>query len=192
MRPVKPFPSGFFLRPTLAVAPRLLGCKVSTCIDGQLTSGIISEVEAYLPDDSASHSFRGRTKRNNAMFLAGGHAYVYFIYGNHYCFNVVTEAADIGAAVLIRALQPLEGIETMRLRRFGDASLTAKDTLLTNGPGKLCKALGIDLRHSGTPLNQPGQIFVQPFSPVAKATIFATPRIGISTAQERLWRFCVR
>ncbi|MBE9470995.1 MAG: DNA-3-methyladenine glycosylase, partial [Chloroflexi bacterium] len=132
----------FFVRDTLTVARALLGQRLVRMLDGVRLSGRIVEVEAYIGEkDQASHARCGLTGRNAPMFGPPGHAYVYFIYGMHHCFNVVTERQNYPAAVLIRALEPLEGIEVMRARRGG-----VPHVRLTNGPARLCQALNIDRR----------------------------------------------
>src|SRR5712691_60192 len=136
-------PREFYIRSNvLTVARELLGkLLVVPAADGPRVSGVIVETEAYRgPQDRASHAYGGRrTKRTETMYAIGGTAYVYFVYGMHYQFNVVTNVNDIPHAVLIRALEPVEGLELMRVRRHGQPDLN-----LSNGPGKLCIALGID------------------------------------------------
>jgi DNA-3-methyladenine glycosylase len=116
-----PLPRLFYLRPTLAVAHDLLGCLFVKRTGKKLLVGKIVEVEAYKQNDPASHSFHGQTQRNDVMFLEGGHLYVYFTYGMHFCANVVTGKEGIGEAVLIRAVEPLSGLETMEKNRFSVA-----------------------------------------------------------------------
>src|SRR6185437_16247923 len=136
-------PRDFYIRPNvLTVARDLLGkLLVVPAEDGRRVSGMIVEVEAYRgPDDRASHAYGGRrTRRTETMYGVGGVAYVYFVYGMYYQFNVVSNVADVPHAILVRALEPIEGIELMRKRRHQHP-----DHHLTNGPGKLCIALGID------------------------------------------------
>ncbi|MDQ3822619.1 MAG: DNA-3-methyladenine glycosylase [Actinomycetota bacterium] len=169
----------FFARSVHEVAPDLLG--VEFLVDG--VGGTIVEVEAYDQEDPAAHGYRGRTARNASMFGPPGHAYVYRSYGIHWCVNFVCEAEDVAAAVLVRALEPTHGLDTMRARRGLD------DTrLLCSGPGRLCQALGITREHDGLPLDEP------PFElreRAAKPEIVAGPRIGITRAAERPWRYGV-
>ena len=145
-------------------------------------SGRIVETEAYVQGDPASHSTRGRTPRTEPMFGEPGHAYVYFIYGCHSCMNVVTHPEGIAGAALIRALQPLEGIELMRRNR-GRESLHH----LCSSPGKLTAALGIDVTNSGEDLLGDRLYLVDDDTDVGE--IIARPRIGIKAATEKLWRF---
>lgn len=166
--------AAFFARPALAVAPDLIGATL--LVNG--VGGVIVETEAYHRDDPASHSFPGPTKRNAVMFGGPAHAYVYFIYGVHWCLNFT--CADAGA-VLVRALEPSEGIEAMRERR-GQAKLTA----LCSGPGKLAQALAVGPAHNGLSLLAP------PFElhAVPRGIELATGvRIGITKAAEHPWRF---
>lgn len=138
-------------------ARRLLGCQLISEIDGRFVRVKIVEVEAYDELDEASHTFRGRTKRNDAMFKAAGHLYVYFTYGMHYCCNVVCGDEGFGSGVLVRAVEPIEGVEVMEERR-GRAGLE-----LSNGPGKACQALGIDTSWSGHDLSRaPIRLMKQP------------------------------
>lgn len=186
-REITPLPRSFYLRPTLTVARDLLG-KILTRIDhGVQLSGRIVEVEAYLGlSDPAAHTFKGKTKRNQVMFLEGGHLYVYFTYGMHYCANVVTEAEGIGHACLIRAIEPLEGLEVMRARRK-----VKRDVDLTNGPAKLCQALGIDLRMNGTDLLG-DEISIGDAPKINSALIGTSKRIGITKGAEHPWRFFMK
>ena len=180
--------SSFYRRPTVEVARDLLGkILVHREDSGMVSSGIIVEVEAYGGqhgrDDRASHAFRGKTERNRAMFEAGGVAYVYFIYGMYFCFNVVTEAKGSGAAVLIRALEPLEGIEHMCARRK-----TTDIVKLTNGPGKLCMAMNIDRQLTGKSLRS-GRIHIVDSG--VQPRIRQSARIGIRKSAEKKWRFYI-
>lgn len=177
-----------FQMPTLTVAHAILGMELHTWADGTHTSGRIVEVEAYGPSgDAACHAARGRTERNQAMYLEAGRCYVYFIYGCHYCVNVVTERPGIAAAVLVRALEPLDGVETMRSRRGA-----VDQRSLTNGPGKLCRALGIDRRFNGEDLTASSLIQLRPNIAPPSSSVRCTPRIGISKSKDLLWRFYVQ
>jgi DNA-3-methyladenine glycosylase len=168
------------------VAPRLLGCLlVRELEDGTRISGRIVETEAYHQSDAASHSYKGKTPRTEIMFGPPGFVYVYFTYGMHYCVNVVTGPEGEGSAVLIRAIEPVEGIERMRANRGG-----LETTQLTNGPAKLCQALQIDKQLNGHDLHTlPLQLRVQP--PIDASEIVTTTRIGITKDAHRPWRFYV-
>ncbi len=160
------------------IAPRLLN---KLLVHGDCV-GRISEVEAYREDDPASHTFRGRTARNEVMFGPAGHLYVYFTYGMHHCANDVTGHPGTGAAVLLRAVEPLEGVEIMRVRRRGRAALT-------DGPAKLCQAFDIDLRLNGSDLldrDGPG-LFDDGTPPPTVPRV--GPRVGISRAVDVPWRW---
>jgi len=168
------------------VASQLLGCFLAREIDGQSVVGRIVETEAYHQSDAASHSYRGRTPRTEVMFGPPGRAYVYFTYGMHYCMNVVTGPVGEGSAVLIRALEPLEGIDVMRAKRAG-----CRDHELTNGPAKLCYAFEINKSLNGHDLSQkPLQLL--PGKAVVQKNIVTTTRIGISESKEKPWRFYIR
>lgn len=188
----------FFARPTPLVARELLGkVLVHILADGTRLSGRIVETEAYRPDDQASHSFRGPTPRTAPMFGPPGVAYVYFTYGMHYCFNVSTEAEAIGAAVLIRALEPLEGVQVME--QFRRASLRQDKPLrpadVARGPGNVCKAMSIGREHSGYDMpqrNSPLFIADDGFRP---ALIRTSARVGVSgdeLAKSVPWRFYIQ
>jgi DNA-3-methyladenine glycosylase len=162
-------------------APRLLGCYLVRELDGQKIVGKIVEVEAYSQTDAASHSYRGQTPRTSVMFGVAGHAYVYFTYGMHYCMNIVTGPVGHGSAVLIRALEPLEGLKVMGFNR-------GRKTDLCNGPAKLCQALEINKNFNGHDLRHPPlQLIIKP--PIDNKKIVHTTRIGISRDTHRPWRF---
>jgi DNA-3-methyladenine glycosylase len=186
-------PREFYRRSdVLTVARDLLGkLLVVPAADGERVSGKIVEVEAYRgPEDRASHAYGGRrTKRTETMYGAGGIAYVYFVYGMYYQFNVVSGVADVPHAILVRALEPVEGIELMRARRHSHP-----DHNLTNGPGKLCIAMGIDRELNGADL-QGDKVWLEDFETVSPRRIARGPRIGIDYAQEWIdkpWRFWIR
>ncbi len=176
---------GFFSRYTPDVARELLGCLLVRRVGRATLSGRVVEVEAYRgSDDPASHSYRGPTKRSAIMFGEAGHVYVFFSYGNHWCLNFTTEAEGQPGAVLIRALEPVEGIEAMKKSRG-----VSKVAQLTNGPGKLTKALSIDGVFNGEDLAKSRRLYVLGREqPVRVAT---SARIGISKGRERQWRFFV-
>lgn len=184
---MNPIQRSFFARPTLEVAPELLGMRLWSRFGRKETSGIIVEVEAYHQLDEASHSYRGPTKRNEAMFREGGHLYVYLIYGMHYCMNVVTETAGSGAAVLIRALEPLDGLELMRERRGA-----RPDRELANGPAKLCEALGVGPELQGEDLLASPRVGIEPCRRIADSEIAISTRVGITKAVDAEWRFYLR
>ena len=178
----------FYDRPTVVVARELLGRRLVRVLeDGQRLSGRICETEAYAgPDDEASHAYR-RTPRSAIMYGAPGHAYVYFIYGMHYCLNVVTERAGCPGAVLIRGLLPAEGLPTLRLRRPG-----IPDARLADGPGKLCRALGLTTALNGVDLATGETLFIEAGEPVSDDRVRCTARIGVRgdvEARSRPWRF---
>jgi DNA-3-methyladenine glycosylase len=184
-------PRKFFLDSPEKVGRALLGKLIVSRLDGELLVGRIVELEAYIGyDDQAAHAFAGKTERNAVLFGPPGFAYVYFIYGMYYCLNIACEPEGQAGSVLIRALEPVSGLETMaRLRKLPDA---AKPRLLTSGPGRLCQALaitraahnGLDVCSSGSPL----QIHDDSYR---AESILATPRIGISKAVDRPLRFLI-
>ena len=168
-----------FSAPSEQVARRLIGVRF--LVNG--TGGIIVETEAYDREDPASHSFSGPSPRNAAMFGPPGCAYVYRSYGIHWCLNFVCREAGHGAGVLIRALEPTDGLAAMRARRG-----LADSRLLCAGPGRVGQALAIDPRHNGMRLDQPPfELFAA--EPGIGLTVVAGPRVGISKAVEQLWRF---
>lgn len=170
--------------PAEVAARRLLGCELVRELDGQKIRVKVVEVEAYDQADEASHTFSGQTKRNAAMFKSAGHMYVYFTYGMHHCCNVVCGPEGFGSGVLIRAVEPLEGLEMIEQRR----GMTGVN--VTNGPGKVCQALGIDLAHSGHDLaKSPIQLIRRPT--LADEQVSTGPRIGISKAVNELRRFYI-
>lgn len=184
--------SDFFLRSPEIVARDLLGKVLVHRRNGERLSGRIAEVEAYLGlDDPASHAFRGRTSANAVLFGPPGIAYVYFIYGMHYCVNISCLPEGEPGGVLIRALIPLEGIETMaRLRGLPE---NAKPQQLTGGPGKLCEALGITrATHNGIDVTKATSSLHIEDDGVSSGKIQITPRIGLSKAQERPLRFLLK
>ena len=186
-------PREFYTRPdVLEVARDLLGKKlVVPNRNGTRVAGIIVETEAYRgPEDRASHAYGGRrTNRTETMYGPGGTAYVYFVYGMYNQFNVVTNSVDHPHAVLIRALEPVEGIELMRKRRHNQP-----DHNLTNGPGKLCIALGIDRKLDAADLLG-DEVWLEAGEKISRSRILAGPRIGIDYAEEwkdKPWRFWIR
>lgn len=183
----------FYTRDVTKVALQLLGKILVKVERNKILAGRIVEVEAYDGDlDEASHSFRGKTKRNEVMFREGGYFYVYFTYGVHHCCNVVTGKEGHGAAVLIRAIEPLEGIETMAYRRFGKRKINDKQFLnLTNGPGKICQAFAFDRTHSGLDLTG-DKVFIVDVPLPRESEIGISKRIGISKSTELPWRFFIK
>jgi DNA-3-methyladenine glycosylase len=181
----------FYARHTLTVARELLGQRLVRAWNGQELSGRIVEVEAYVGrDDEACHASRGRTARNAVMFGPPGFAYVYFIYGMHHCFNAVTEPEGSAAAVLIRALEPLDGLDVMQRHRKGRQGVE-----LTNGPAKLCYALGIDKRLNGVDLVSGQSIWIERELTVADAGVARGPRVGVRGDERALtvpWRLWIR
>jgi DNA-3-methyladenine glycosylase len=181
-------PRSFLERPSLVVAPDLLGrVLVRAEPDGTRLRARIVETEAYDEGDPASHSFRGPSPRTEVMFGPPGFLYVYFTYGMHWCMNVVTDTDGRGSAVLLRAAEPLDGIDVMRRRRAARA-----DRDLLAGPARWTQAFGIDRAHDGVDLVRGDTIWIERGVPVGLERIGVTERIGLTLARERQWRFVDR
>lgn len=168
----------------MAVARQLLGMRLVRVVGGVRLAGRIVETEAYRQGDPAAHCNRGLTPRNRSMFGRPGLAYVYFTYGSCFCMNVVCEPEGAGAGVLLRALEPEEGLEAM-------AAARGRERDLASGPGRLCQAMNIDRALDGVDLLAGGELFLEAGEPVPDPLVARTPRIGISRAQDRPWRFAV-
>ncbi|GAB7389306.1 DNA-3-methyladenine glycosylase [Bacillaceae bacterium] len=194
----------FFAQPTLTLAKRLLGMELVHEAPEGTAAGRIVEVEAYLgPEDKAAHSYGGRlTERTKVMYGPPGHAYLFHIYGMHICFNVVSGPVGKPEAILVRALEPTQGIPLMAARRR-IAVLQEKDgrlklrqrKLLTNGPGKLCQALGLTMEHYGCDLTVPPVYLRKTGEPLPDEAIASGPRINIDYAEEAReypWRFWIK
>ena len=187
--PNKPLIRSFYNRPTLTVARELIGARLVRIDRGRKLVGLIVETEAYISEkDLACHCKAGRTPRTQVMYGEAGHAYVYFTYGNHWMFNVVTERVDFPAAVLIRAIQPIEGVELMSKRRSG------RDTF---GPGKLTQAMGIGRRENAVDLTEPASpLRIEAGVQVPNSLVTKSPRVGLNNTPEpwlsKPWRFKVK
>lgn len=187
--PHTPLTPAFFAGDACTVARGLLGQVLEHTTSAGVARGIIVETEAYDATDPASHSARGRTPRNGVMFGPGGYAYVYRSYGIHWCMNVSCGPEGVGAAVLLRALEPIAGFELMAERR-GLPTTPQPLLRLARGPGCLTAALGITGAHDGTALLDPaGQLRLLPGAAPPTEHIVATPRIGITRATDWPWRF---
>lgn len=173
-------------QPAEAVAPLLLGSLLICEIDNHKLVGRIVETEAYDQSDAASHSYKGRTPRTDVMFGPPGHLYVYFTYGMHYCCNIVTGPSGHGSAVLLRAIEPLEGLEIMAENRRGRTGID-----LTNGPAKLCQAYGIDRSWNGHDMARP-PLRLELREPMLMENVVQTTRIGITQAKDVPWRWYIR
>ena len=183
-----PRPASFYARDTEIVARELLGCVLECHSEAGVASGRIVETEAYVGEhDLACHAAAGRTRRTAPLYGPPGTAYVYFIYGVHWCFNAVTRPAGLPSAVLVRALEPLAGIDLMRERR----PAAKRDADLTNGPGKLCAALGIDARHNTLPLDD-SALVIRRAPGVSDTDVVVTPRIGITQCADWPLRWLIR
>jgi DNA-3-methyladenine glycosylase len=182
-------PRKFYNRPTLTVARELIGARLVRILQGQKLAGLITETEAYISQkDLACHAKAGVTPRTRVMFGEAGHAYVYFTYGNHWMLNAVTEREGFPAAVLIRAIQPVEGVDLMMERRNG------RDTF---GPGKLCQAMGITKSENGIDLTETnGGLWIEPGFTVPNSYVTKGPRVGLNNTPEpwlsKPWRFLVK
>ncbi len=184
----KPLTRQFYDRDPVLVAKELLGKTLVRKKGVAITSGRIVEVEAYLGrKDSASHSYRGIKPRNRSMFGPPGHAYVYAIHAR-YCMNVVTEPEGVPTAILIRAIEPLDGIHIMKRRRG-----CVRDTDATRGPARLCEAFGIDRELDGWDMTRPGRLWIASDSSwqIDELSIAVSPRIGVTSAREERLRFSV-
>jgi DNA-3-methyladenine glycosylase len=187
----RPLPAGFYARPVIEVASELIGCVVEHLPEnGPPASGVIVETEAYHESEPACHAFIGLTPRTRILFGPPGRAYVYRSYGIHALLNAVCEPEGVGAAVLIRALQPLEGIEEMRARR-SPPGVAMREEDLCSGPGKLTQALGIELAENGGDLHDGPVRILARESAWLEPEILASTRIGITKAAELPWRFSV-
>jgi DNA-3-methyladenine glycosylase len=174
-------PREFYDRPTEIVARELLGAVLECRTRDGVASGRIVETEAYLgEEDLACHAAVGRTARTDPLYGPPGTAYVYFIYGMYWCFNAVTRAEGLPSAILVRAVEPLQGIDLMRRRR---ALRSQRDTDLTNGPGKLCLALGISGQHNRHPLDVP-PLLIRRGAAVSREAVTVTPRVGITQSAD--------
>ena len=186
----KVLPRKFYIRPVLTVAKDLLGKVLIKKDWNQVLAARIVEVEAYDGKiDESAHTFIGKTKRNEVMFNEGGYLYVYFTYGAHFCCNVVTGKKDHGTAVLIRAVEPLSGVDEMIKNRFNRELKAEKEIYnLTSGPGKVCKAFGINKDHYGYDLTN-SDIFIVDQPKLKKNMIGISKRIGITKSVSLPWRF---
>ncbi|HET6400696.1 MAG TPA: DNA-3-methyladenine glycosylase [Candidatus Kapabacteria bacterium] len=185
--PSKRFPRSFYLQPSPIVAKEILGAYLHRIVDGKELVGKIVETEAYGVGDAACHAFRGKTPRNAIMFQEGGFSYIYFTYGMHFCFNISTNVEGIAEAVLLRAVEPVNGIEIMR----GLRPKARLDRELTSGPGRLCQAFGLTREQNAIDLVESGELFITRGKPVAENLIGVTTRIGINVAQDYPWRFFI-
>jgi DNA-3-methyladenine glycosylase len=189
-------PRDFFDRPSVAVAPELLGCLISHETAAGPVTVRLTEVEAYEGEaDAASHAFRGRTARNAVMYGPPGHAYVYFTYGMHFCVNLVCQPGGHASAVLLRAGQVVAGVPLAAARRSGRrrSGAVPRETDLARGPALLCEALGIDRSHDGADVCAPASPLrvLAPVAPVPGPGVSSGPRVGVSRAADVAWRFWI-
>ena len=185
--PLRPLVRSFFQRSTLEVARDLIGCLLVHDSPEGRTVGRLVETEAYMQDDPGSHASRGQTPRNSPMFEEPGRAYVYFTYGMHFCLNAVAHQPKIPGAVLLRAVEPVEGVELMRLRR--GAGIRDRD--LARGPGRLTQAFGLNREHNRLDLTR-RPLYICAGERLPEEAVAKGPRIGLGTTQDgRPWRFSV-
>lgn len=186
-------PVQFYIRDVHTVAKELLGKLFVRRINKKYLIGKIVEVEAYDGRiDEAAHSFNGKTKRNEIMFQGGGKLYVYFTYGMHFCSNVVTGQPDEGTAVLLRALEPLQGIDIMAMNRYGKKNITHKELInLTNGPAKICQAFNIGRKENGILLTE-NEIYILEQPILKDEQIGISKRIGIKKSVDLPWRYFIK
>lgn len=182
---------------TLELSKNLLGKILVHKNEEGITSGIIVETEAYLQDDPACHAYKKITLRNESMFQDAGTAYVYFIYGNYFCINIVSNKSGIGEAVLIRALEPLKRSDLMRNRLLSKAKIPRTknydlDTKLCNGPGKLCTAMGISKKNDGTKMYESESLYIKSAHDIENDNIVTTTRIGITKGVDLAYRFYIK
>jgi DNA-3-methyladenine glycosylase len=180
-------PRSFYGRDTLIVARELLGCYLVRQTNKGLIRGMIVETEAYKgPEDPASHAYKRKTERNKALFGTVGHAYIYFIYGNHFCLNISSHDIDKVGGILIRALEPISGQELMMANRK-----KTKISELTNGPGKLAQAFAITGALNNIDITKKGPLYVTYGLSIPSAQIITGPRVGISSGLDKDWRFSI-
>lgn len=188
---LKRMPRSFYLRPALKVAKELLGLFLVKRIGDDRLIGRIVEVEAYLGSkDPASHAFRGKTARNEVMFRKGGHLYVYFTYGMHYCSNVVVDREGVAHAVLLRAVQPISGIEKMKQNRGLHHSVEL--ARLCSGPARLCQAFDIGRGENGTDLCGRSIWIARDLSSKERPRVVRSTRVGINVGTRHSWRFFIK
>lgn len=180
------------MQPVQVVAKNLLGKLFVKRTGKNSLTGMIVETEAYDSiGDKASHSHNGVNSRNKIMFEVGGGLYIYLIYGIHYCANVVTDKKETGAAVLIRAVEPIDGIELMIKNRFNKKYISERERLnLTSGPAKFCSAFGLTLKQNGTNLLS-ADIFISDYKKIPQNEIIETERIGITKSKDFKWRYYI-
>ncbi|MFA5804604.1 MAG: DNA-3-methyladenine glycosylase [Melioribacteraceae bacterium] len=193
MKPQKKLPRKFYTRDVHIVAKELLGKFLVRKIGRKHLIGKIVEVEAYDGTvDEAAHTYGGKTKRNEVMFNEGGFLYVYFTYGMHFCSNVVAGKLNEGKAVLLRAVEPVNGIELMAINRFGKKDISAVELKnLTNGPAKICRAFSIARSKNGTDLTGK-EIFILDSPKLSRNKIAASTRIGIKKSVDLPWRYYIK
>ena len=186
-------PKNFYTRNVHTVAKELLGKTFVRRLNNTFLSGKIVEVEAYDGSiDESSHSYAGKTKRNEVMFNGGGFLYVYFTYGMHFCANIVTGKINDGKAILIRAIEPITGIDLMAMNRYNKTETTQKEFVnLTNGPAKVCQSFGIARLQNGANLCN-DEIFIIDSPKLNPSKIVTTTRIGIKKSVDLPWRYYIK